>query len=71
MNEPSTRNPTLDDVAALASVSTATVSRYLNNPKVVAAATAERIREAIAQTGYIPNMLAADWLRRNPRWFRC
>lgn len=58
MNEPSTRNPTLDDVAALASVSTATVSRYLNNPKVVASATAERIRDAIAQTGYIPNMLA-------------
>ena len=58
MNEPSSRNPTLDDVATLAGVSTATVSRYLNNPKVVAAATAERIREAITQTGYIPNLLA-------------
>jgi LacI family gluconate utilization system Gnt-I transcriptional repressor len=58
MNEIANRNPTLDDVAALAGVSTATVSRYLNNPKVVAAATGERIREAIAQTGYIPNLLA-------------
>jgi LacI family gluconate utilization system Gnt-I transcriptional repressor len=58
MNEIANRNPTLDDVAALASVSTATVSRYLNNPKVVASATGERIREAIAQTGYIPNLLA-------------
>ena len=39
-------------------VSAATVSRYINNPKVVAAATGERIREAIAATGYIPNLLA-------------
>lgn len=58
MSQDSTRNPTLGDVAALASVSTASVSRYLNNPKVVAKATAERIREAIEQTGYIPNLLA-------------
>jgi LacI family gluconate utilization system Gnt-I transcriptional repressor len=49
-------NPTLDDVARLAGVSTATVSRYLNNPKVVAKATAGRIAEAIARTGYIPNL---------------
>ncbi|MFN4135492.1 MAG: LacI family DNA-binding transcriptional regulator [Novosphingobium sp.] len=50
--------PTLDDVAARAGVSTATVSRYVNNPAVVAKATAERIRAAIAATGYIPNLLA-------------
>ena len=51
--------PTLDDVAARAGVSTATVSRYVNNPAVVAKATAERIRQAIAETGYIPNLLAS------------
>lgn len=51
--------PTLDDVASRAGVSTATVSRYVNNPAVVAKATAERIRQAIAETGYIPNMLAS------------
>ncbi|NLR70538.1 LacI family DNA-binding transcriptional regulator [Novosphingobium sp. ERN07] len=49
---------TLDDVANRAGVSTATVSRFINNPTVVAKATAERIREAIAETGYIPNLLA-------------
>lgn len=49
---------TLDDVAARAGVSTATVSRFVNNPQVVAKATAERIRAAIAETGYIPNLLA-------------
>jgi len=49
---------TLDDVAARAGVSTATVSRYINNPSVVAKPTAERIHEAIAAIGYIPNLLA-------------
>lgn len=49
---------TLDDVAAHAGVSAATVSRFINNPKVVAPATGDRIREAIAATGYIPNLLA-------------
>ncbi|MBK6802235.1 LacI family DNA-binding transcriptional regulator [Novosphingobium sp.] len=58
MSENNGRNPTLDDVALHAGVSAATVSRYINNPKVVAAATGERIRAAIAATGYIPNLLA-------------
>lgn len=50
--------PKLDDVAQRAGVSPATVSRYLNKPNVVAAATGERIRAAIAETGYIPNLIA-------------
>ena len=58
MSESDTRNPRLDDVAAVAGVSAATVSRYVNNPAVVAKPTAERIRAAIAATGYIPNLLA-------------
>lgn len=57
MNQPA-RNPTLEDVALRARVSTATVSRFVNNAAVVAPDTAERIREAIAETGYIPNLLA-------------
>lgn len=52
------KTPKLDDVAALVGVSTATVSRFFNNPDVVKQATADRIRAAISQTGYIPNMLA-------------
>lgn len=52
------KTPKLDDVALHAGVSTATVSRFINNPGVVAEATAERIRTAIAATGYIPNLLA-------------
>lgn len=58
MNDPQGKSPTLDDVATHAGVSTATVSRFVNNPAVVAAATAERIRAAISATGYIPNLLA-------------
>ena len=54
----SARTPRLDDVAALAGVSAATVSRFLNNPRMVAAATAQRIQAAVAQTGYLPNLTA-------------
>ena len=50
--------PKLDDVANRAGVSTATVSRFYNNPSIVAPATAARIREAIEATGYVPNLLA-------------
>lgn len=50
--------PKLDDVAQRAGVSTATVSRYYNNPAIVAPATAARIRAAIDEMGYVPNLLA-------------
>jgi LacI family gluconate utilization system Gnt-I transcriptional repressor len=52
------RSPRLEDVASRAGVSPATVSRYLNNPQMVAESTAERIREAVIDTGYLPNMNA-------------
>ncbi len=52
------RSPRLDEVAQIAGVSTATVSRYVNNPSVVAQATAQRIKAAIEQTGYLPNLTA-------------
>lgn len=50
--------PKLEDVAARAGVSTATVSRYFNNPKLLAAATTERIRAVVEEMGYIPNLVA-------------
>jgi len=58
MTRPKPPVPKLDDVASRAGVSTATVSRFYNNPGVVAPATAARIREAIEATGYLPNMMA-------------
>ncbi|WP_108483572.1 LacI family DNA-binding transcriptional regulator [Oceaniglobus ichthyenteri] len=47
--------PTLQDVARAARVSTATISRALNEPAKVAKATRERIDRAIATLGYTPN----------------
>lgn len=49
---------TLDEVAVLAGVTKITVSRYLREPQKVAGATAERIRAALADTGYVPNKQA-------------
>ncbi|MBL0086137.1 MAG: LacI family DNA-binding transcriptional regulator [Ideonella sp.] len=49
---------TMDDVAAMAEVTKITVSRYLREPAKVADATAERIRAALASTGYVPNKQA-------------
>jgi len=45
----------LSDVARRASVSTATVSRYLNDPERVAPATRARIEQAIADLHWIPS----------------
>ncbi len=50
--------PTLDDVAKKAGVSTATVSRCLNDPKRVVAATRERVMTAVEALGYTPNFAA-------------
>lgn len=48
----------LEDVARLAGVSTATVSRCLNAPDRVLPATRTRVMEAVAQLGYAPNSSA-------------
>ncbi len=50
-----TTAPTLHDVAELAAVSTATVSRYLTNAELVREERRERIRTAIDELGYIPH----------------
>lgn len=47
--------PTLEDVAAEAKVSTATVSRCLNTPERVADSTRARILQTVADLGYTPN----------------
>ncbi len=51
---------TLQEVAALASVTSITVSRYLREPGVVAPATAQRIQTALSATGYVPNKQAGQ-----------
>lgn len=43
------------DVAALAKVSSSTVSNFLNHPHLLGEATRERVRAAIAELGFVPN----------------
>lgn len=51
---------TIQDIAAAARVSTATVSRYFNAPGKLKAATAERVREAVSASAYVPNFAASE-----------
>jgi LacI family repressor for deo operon, udp, cdd, tsx, nupC, and nupG len=48
----------IKEVARLASVSTATVSRALTNPERVSSETRVRVMDAIAKVGYVPNPAA-------------
>lgn len=53
---PTGRNlPTLEDVASAAGVSTATVSRCLNEPGKVSEKTRERVMQAVSNLNYSPN----------------
>ncbi|WP_298496397.1 LacI family DNA-binding transcriptional regulator [uncultured Maritimibacter sp.] len=54
---------TIGDVARVAGVSTATVSRTLSKPSVVSKATREAVLAAVEETGYRPNTMASN-LRR-------
>ena len=63
--------PTMKDVAALAGVSTATVSRALavGGAPGVSPETRERVLEAVAELGYHPNHLPRNLRRRSSRIF--
>jgi LacI family gluconate utilization system Gnt-I transcriptional repressor len=56
--QPSRRHPTLTDVAQMVGVSTSTVSRALSMPGRVSKKTRERVEAAVAQIGFVPNLLA-------------
>ncbi|WP_344790701.1 LacI family DNA-binding transcriptional regulator [Gryllotalpicola daejeonensis] len=57
----------LTDVAARAGVSPGTVSNFFHNPSRVAELTAERIRAAIDDLGYVPNDAARALRRRETK----
>lgn len=56
--------PTLEDVARVAGVSRATVSRVINGTRNVDPAIQETVRQAIAATGYVPNTAARSLVTR-------
>ena len=51
----------------MAGLSPITVSRALHNPDCVRAETIEKVRDAVARTGYIPNMLAGSLASKRSR----
>ena len=57
------KHASINEVALVAGVSTATVSRYINTPDQVAHKTQLKVESAIRETGYTPNTLAQK-LRR-------
>jgi LacI family repressor for deo operon, udp, cdd, tsx, nupC, and nupG len=58
-------NPTVQDVARAANVSTATVSRALTAPDRVSDETRRRVSEAVERTGYVINHAARNLRRRD------
>lgn len=56
--------PTIEEVAAAAGVSTATVSRALNLPGSVREALRKRVEAAVAELGYVPNAGARSMMLR-------
>lgn len=59
-----TNRPKISDVARVAGVSTATVSRVLSNPDLVSSDTREAVQEAIRATGYRLNLAARNLRHR-------
>ncbi|PNY80709.1 LacI family DNA-binding transcriptional regulator [Deinococcus koreensis] len=57
----------IQDVAHLAHVSTATASRALSRPDMVAPGTRERVLQAARELGYQPNVLARSLRQRETR----
>jgi DNA-binding LacI/PurR family transcriptional regulator len=59
-----TSAPTLEDVARVAGVSRATVSRVVNGHRQVAPGLQEVVRRAVSETGYVPNLAARSLVTR-------
>ncbi|HBR29924.1 MAG TPA: LacI family transcriptional regulator [Firmicutes bacterium] len=56
---------TIKDVAKAAGVSTATVSRVLNNSNLITPQTTEKVRNAMRELGYFPNNIARSFANQN------
>lgn len=67
----SQKSVTLADVAQVAGVSKITASRALSNPKIVSPEVQLRVREAVAKTGYVPNLLAGGLKSNRSRLVAC
>ena len=71
IKDASKKRPTIRDVAKVADVSVATVSRFLNGKtQKMSDQTAERIRVAIKKMNYVPNSAAREMARNSSRIMR-
>lgn len=55
---------TIKDIAQKAGVSTATVSRVLNNSKPVSPQLKKKVLKVVEETGYRPNALARGLIKK-------
>lgn len=62
---------TLADVARIAGVAKITASRVLSNPSVVSEETRRRVLDAVASSGYIPNIMAGALKSKRTRLIAC
>jgi len=56
--------PTIQDIAKVAGVSSATVSRAIHAPHLLHSRTLQKVQAVMAQQGYIYNAMAGDFSRR-------
>ncbi|CAN5717046.1 LacI family DNA-binding transcriptional regulator [soil metagenome] len=61
------RQVTLHDVARLAGLSAMTAWRAVNTPDKVPAATVARVQDAVARSGYVPNLVAGGLRSRKSK----
>jgi LacI family transcriptional regulator, galactose operon repressor len=66
-----TRTTNIGDVAALAGVSAASVSRVMTGSRTVKPETRERVEQAVAELGYIPNQSARSLKLSRSNLFAC
>lgn len=59
------KRPTVRDVALAAGVSSATVSRVLNNAPTVDQGLSQRVLDAVERTGYVPNAVGRSLRRQD------
>ncbi|MGR3614736.1 MAG: LacI family DNA-binding transcriptional regulator [Paracoccaceae bacterium] len=67
MSNPPEKAATIEDVARLAGVSIATVSRAIRMPEKVAESTRKKVTNAIARTGYTANAMAQNLRMKRSR----
>ena len=60
--------PNIKDVANLAQVSTASVSRYLKNPEMIKKELRIRVKDAIDKLDYKPSIIARSMRKQNSRF---